>query len=390
MLISLSNGVRPLAVCSDHPFVARVSENSKLGDDEKRVTALLLRSPDATSEILPEGYRAYLFQYESTEKLRDSYVLPTTLHYLQEGDVIRVDPIRRRVRALYRRASTANFFLVTERCDNFCLMCSQPPRQQNDDWLVDELLRVIPLVDKTTTSLGITGGEPGLLGPRLIELVRAIRDALPRTALHILSNGRAFSDLPFARDLSAIRHGDLMVGIPLYSDLAEEHDYIVQAAGAFDQTVRGILNLKSEGVRVEVRVVIHGDTVERLPELAAFLARNLTFVDHVALMGLELTGFAKTNLNELWVDPVDYVTQLEEAVRTLRHARVPMSIYNHQLCVLPSALRGFARKSISDWKNTYAPECSECDVRDECGGMFASSSIRKSRGISPLREGAPQ
>jgi hypothetical protein len=34
-----------------------------------------------------------------------------------------------------------------------------------------------------------------------------------------------------------------------------------------------------------------GQTFARLPQLAEFIVRNLTFVDHVALMGLEITGF---------------------------------------------------------------------------------------------------
>jgi len=56
--------------------------------------------------------------------------------------------------------------------------------------------------------------------------------------------------------------------------------------------------------------VVHADTYVRLPEFARFLARNLLFVDHVAIMGLELMGFAKANLDAIWIDPVDYQTQL--------------------------------------------------------------------------------
>jgi len=43
----------------------------------------------------------------------------------------------------------------------------------------------------------------------------------------------------FARRLASIHHPDLMLGNPLYSDLSEEHDYVVQARGAFNETVRG-------------------------------------------------------------------------------------------------------------------------------------------------------
>jgi len=49
--------------------------------------------------------------------------------YLAAGDVIAFDPGSRRFRVLFRRASKHNSFLVTERCNHYCLMCSQPPRK---------------------------------------------------------------------------------------------------------------------------------------------------------------------------------------------------------------------------------------------------------------------
>jgi hypothetical protein len=42
----------------------------------------------------------------------------------------------------------------------------------------------------------------------------------------------------------------------------------------------------------------------QLRDTCAWLARNLPFVDHVALMGLENTGFALANQDLLWIDPL--------------------------------------------------------------------------------------
>jgi hypothetical protein len=94
------------------------------------------------------------------------------------------------------------------------------------------------------------------------------------------------------------------------------------------------LNLKRCGKRVEIRVVIHGQTFERVPQLAEFIARNLTFVDQVVLMGLEIIGFTKANLTDLWIDPFDYQRQLSRAVDILEANRINVSIYNHQLSYL--------------------------------------------------------
>lgn len=376
-------GLAPIAESSTTPFIGRISENAGLPEAARAQEILLVRGG---SDALPAGFRAYLVYESSASALPacDAYVLHEAMRYLEHGDVVRVDPHRRALSALYRRASPTNSLLVTERCDNYCIMCSQPPRPDDDSWLLEEVMRVIPLMSPETRVLGITGGEPALLGERLVELVDALRRHLPRTAVHILSNGRRFANLDFARSLADTRHPDLMIAVPLYSDLPEEHDYVVQARGAFSETVRGILNLKRLRQRVEIRVVIHAETYARLPDFARFLARNLLFADHVALMGLELVGFAKTNLEALWVDPLDYQSELVDAVEILCRAGMSVSIYNHQLCVLDERLHPFARKSISDWKNAYFAECDGCAKRGECGGFFASAKLRKSRGIVPI------
>ena len=110
---------------------------------------------------------------------------------------------------------------------------------------------------------------------------------------------------------------------------------------------------RSVGARVEIRVVLHQQTYARLPKLAEFITRNLRFVDQVALMGLEMTGFTRANLAQLWIDPVDYREPLRLAVAHLQGHGLDVSIYNHQLCVLDRDLWPVARKSISDWKNEY-------------------------------------
>jgi His-Xaa-Ser system radical SAM maturase HxsC len=371
-------GLRPLSPTSSRPFVARVTDAA---DRPNSAEALLVRTGDAA----PPGFRAYLFDAPSVvDGLQDAFVVAKEHAHVGRGDVVLIDPQRRTLTSLYRRSSRFNSLLVTERCDNYCVMCSQPPRDVDDTWISDVLEQAIPLISRDTVEIGITGGEPGLLGPRLLRLVTSLRDHLPSTALHILSNGRRFRDLAFARDLARVRHHDLMIGIPLYADLARDHDFIVQSVGAYDDTLRGILNLKRSGLRVELRFVVQRDTVERMTALAEFVARNLRFLDHVAIMGLELTGFARANLDEVWVDPLEYRRELTEAVSTLTRAGLATSIYNHPLCVIDERVWPFARKSISDWKNEYAEECGACCRRAECGGFFVTSRLRRTRGVRAI------
>lgn len=304
--------------------------------------------------------------------------------YLADGDVMALDPVSRRFRVLYRRESKSNTFLVTERCNHYCLMCSQPPRKVNDGWIIDEISDCIDLIDPATESIGFTGGEPLLEGRRFLSLLTKMRDRLPATSVHVLTNGRAFADDSVVTAWAEIRHPDLMAGIPIYAAVDHIHDYVVQAQGAFDETVLGILRLKDKGQRVEVRVVLHAITAPRLKQTCEWFARNLPFVDHIALMGLENTGFALANQELLWIDPLDYAGDLVAGVQTLRAAGMNVSVYNLPLCVLDRSIWDVAVQSISDWKNAYLPVCDECGVRNRCSGFFSTGRPRISRGISPI------
>ena len=310
----------------------------------------------------------------------------SNLDYLSDGDVIYVSPDGF-VRTLYRKNSLHNFILFTDQCNSYCLMCSQPPKPINDFDRIDEHFRLIDLVDPETREIGITGGEPTLFKDDFIRLIEYCKSKLPSTTLHVLTNGRLFYYRDFARQLGEIHHPDIMLGIPLYSDVDSEHDFVVQAKGAFEETVLGLQYLDRYNVPIEIRIVIHKQTYTRLPKLAEFIARNFPFTAHVALMGLEMTGFVNRNLGQLWIDPHDYQAELGQATEILSLSGLNTSIYNHQLCVLDPKLWPFARKSISDWKNIYLEDCERCVMREECGGLFQSSAKRHSAYIKPFLSG---
>jgi His-Xaa-Ser system radical SAM maturase HxsC len=332
-----------------------------------------------------QGYQLAVSRDERPAYASLSYVrLPDGFAELGEGDVLRIQPETRRVRVLYRRSSRHNALLVTERCNNFCLMCSQPPKSVDDGWLLDEIADALPLIDSTTPSLTFTGGEPLTEWRRFISLLDLTRDLLPNTAVHVLTNGRGFASPEVASAWAAVDHPNLTAGIPIYAAVDHIHDYVVQAKGAFDQTVLGVLHLKDRGQAVEIRIVLHAITAPRLRETCAWIARNLPFVDHVALMGLENTGFAIANNDLLWIDPVDYSDQLAAGVDVLSTAGVNVSVYNLPLCVLDPSVRPFAVQSISDWKNAYLPECDDCSVRRDCAGFFSTGRPKFSRGIAPI------
>ena len=348
-----------------------------------RPLACLVRGGQAA----PPGYGSYLTR--GTEPGTAALPGPTLrlgpeLDHLDAGDIIHVPADGRRVTVLWKNSATHNGLLLTEQCDNYCLMCSQPPKDRDDSWLFDRARKVISLLPESARSLSLTGGEPTLHADALIGLLSHCVTAAPRLSIHLLSNGRRFADLGFARRYAAVGLPDIMAGIPVYAPEPGLHDFIVQAVGAFDETIHGILNLASLGQAVEIRVVVQRHTVPILAGLATFIARNLPFVAQVALMGLEMTGLARPNSAQVWADPADYQRELIEAVGILTTAGISTRIYNHQLCVLDRGLWPYAVRSISDWKNDYLDICRSCSVREACGGVFTTSGNRLSQHLRPI------
>lgn len=334
-----------------------------------------------------EGFGAILsfvplFQH-SKPKI-DYLQIPDYMDYLGQGDVISYGDDGS-IWTIFRNSSNYNTFLLTEQCNHFCLMCSQPPKNINDSWLLDQAMTAIDYIPKYTSRIGFSGGEPTLYKEKLIDLVQKCSGILPKTKIDILTNGRAFSDENYARLLAKVNHQHCMLCIPVYSDRPDIHDYVVQSKGAFDETIEAILNLKALGQKVEVRIVIHKQTAGTLVETARYITKNLRFVDHVALMGLEITGFTRANLEELWIDPYDYRDILSESVQILNSSNIKNSIYNHQLCTVNPNVHSNYVHSISDWKNEFLETCNECDRRSDCGGFFSSSILyRHSSYIKPM------
>jgi hypothetical protein len=190
-------------------------------------------------QVVPDdlsGYRGALTTSDVGNRSLSTPVVHRTreIDHLLSGDVIVMEPTSGFVRSLYRPADTHNSIFVTERCNSNCLMCSQPPKDRDDSTeLTERNLELIRLIKPAPEYLTITGGEPTLLGNKLFEMVASLRDRMPDTAIHMLTNGRRFAWPDFTRRFAAIGHPNLSLGVPLYSDVATDHDYIVQAKDAF-------------------------------------------------------------------------------------------------------------------------------------------------------------
>ena len=296
-----------------------------------------------------------------------------------EGDVVLINSHGLISFYYEKQALRGNALFVTERCNHRCIMCPQPPVTSEVDKTPINM-KLIQLMGKEVQEIGITGGEPTLLGDKLFELIRQIQHYAPHAGINVLSNGVRFADKEYAKKMALCKHYDLQIDIPIFSDIASEHNYIV-GAPTFYKTIQGLYNLALFHQKIGLRIVVHKKTYRRLPQLAEYIYRNFPFVQQVAFLQMETIGIPEERMPELWVEPHDYNKQLREAIRILDNRGIHVAIYNAQLCVLPEDLRPFAVKSISDWKDSYVEECDGCALRGECGGVFATNKGQLSKYI---------
>lgn len=327
------------------------------------------------------GYLATITVKTTFAANNKPFCIVDSVESFNEGDVVVINK-KGEIIFVYEINSIHNALMATERCNHRCIMCPQPPILQEKDKTPFNL-KLISLFNKKTQEIGITGGEPTLIGDNLFTLIHHIKKYLPQTAISILSNGVKFADKEYAMNLAKCRHQNLQIDIPLFSDIAEEHNRIV-GAKTFYKTVQGLYNLALFRQRIGLRIVVHKQTYKRLPQFADFIYHNFPFVAQVAFMQMETTGLAKENFDELWIDPYDYNDELREAVLLLADREMKPYIYNAQLCVLPQDIRCYAQQSISDWKDIYIEECDGCSLKEQCAGFFESNRLAHSSHIKKV------
>lgn len=341
---------------------------------------------DANANKAPMGYVATISANQNFKDNGKAYCIVNDTSSFHEGDVVVINRSGEIV-FVYEIGSDYNVLMATELCNHRCIMCPQPPILKEKDRTPFNL-KLISLMNKSTKEVGISGGEPTMIGDNLFVLIKHIKKELPQSAISILSNGVKFANKDYAMKLAMCRHHDLQIDIPLFSDIAEEHNRIV-GAKTFYKTVQGLYNLALFHQRIGLRIVVHKQTYKRLPQFADFVYHNFPFVSQVAFMQMETMGMAKDNFDQLWIDPYDYNKELREAVLLLKDRGMKPYIYNAQLCVLPEDIRRYAVQSISDWKDIYLPECDGCVLRGQCAGFFESNRQAHSAHIHKIEHISP-
>ncbi|MBO9102185.1 MULTISPECIES: His-Xaa-Ser system radical SAM maturase HxsC [unclassified Rhizobium] len=335
----------------DRPLVVRLRETFPAGEQGEH-DAFLIGGDEVSREFDFHGFSLTVYAPATTPL---------------DGDVLLIPDDGSAARRLVRAGSKHNTFLVTEQCDQLCVMCSQPPKKYHVD--IFEYLEIAAQLAPQNAYIGITGGEPLLHKEKLFRFLRSVTAARPDLRFHILSNGQFFeaADMETLADIGWDR---MLWGIPLYAADATVHDAIVGKQGAFEKLQKSFQLLLRAGALVELRTVILRQNWAHLPGLASYVTTRLPFIDVWALMQLENIGYGRMNWSASFQDTSLDFSSLKTAVNVAIAHDIRVSLYNFPLCSVPKAYRHLAPSTISDWKRKYLEFCDGCAVRSACGGFF--------------------
>ena len=74
--------------------------------------------------------------------------------HIAEDDIIGISPDGSRITVLWKSTAMHNSLLLTEQCDNYCLMCSQPPKTATTPGCSSRAKRIVSLLPPTAPEPG--------------------------------------------------------------------------------------------------------------------------------------------------------------------------------------------------------------------------------------------
>jgi len=273
---------------------------------------------------------------------------------------------------------------VSFSCNNHCLFCVQgKKREEIRDKTLQEIKREMGQAIRDCQSIVLTGGEP-TIRPDFLEIVKYAKK-LGFGTIQIQTNGRMFAYREFCE--KTIKAGANEFSPALHGHIAELHDYLTAAKGSFEQTTKGIQNLKKLGQKVVTNTVVTKSNYRNLPEIAKLLID--LGADQYQFAFVHPTGSAFSNFESI----VPRMTLIEpyikkgldigiENKKTIMTEAIPycfMKGYENYVAekIIPDTKIFDYQKVVEDFTETRrtegkakGPNCQNCFYNEICEGPW--------------------
>ena len=277
--------------------------------------------------------------------------------------------------------------MMTEACNSNRIMCpmSSNARKRGNRLSEKEAEEELSHLCEDTEHIDITGGEPFLNAPLVLDVMKRLNEQHAQIPVQILTNGRALSLPSIQKAIAPLITSRYRFAVPVHAGNADLHDSITQTPGSFEQTMRGLTFLSSTPAQIEIRIVGHRLNMDHLAELCDTLLQSGIRIHVVNFIAMEMNGSAARNRELLWVDYKAFFEKAKPIIRRLIHHGIDVGLYDFPLCAVEPAYWPLAKKSIAGWKVRYPEGCAQCDEKAACGGIFRSTALLGLCPVYPIK-----
>lgn len=152
-------------------------------------------------------------------------------------------------------------------CNNRCKFCVFGKERKKFPDRTEKQIKKILNYNCNYKSVVFTGGEP-CLRKDLINLVKYAK-SLGFKEIQIQSNGRMFTYIGICQEL--LKAGANEFALAIHGHNSKVHDYLTSVEGSFEQTIKGIKNLKDLEQYVITNTVITKTNYKYIPKIAKML-----------------------------------------------------------------------------------------------------------------------
>lgn len=255
---------------------------------------------------------------------------------------------------------------ITSYCNNNCVSCFEKKKNlEFKDY--ETVIKEIKNSEDSISEIEFRGCEC-TIHPDFLKIIRYLKKK--NYKYHLKSNLRMLSYIKFARKIASPHL--MTVNTTLHGPNKEVHDSITLSKGSFNQTLRGIHNLKELGFNnIHVNMAINKLNYESI--IPVFNLLNKIGITHIRYSFLRPENNAYKNINKIYVHPRLIKKELIQLI-PLTNKNIHISVEWAPLCLLPEQ---------PDWIIKYTDKktrfvggynadidlCSGCKDEDNCIGI---------------------
>ncbi len=266
---------------------------------------------------------------------------------------------------------------VWNRCNNRCIMCSNPAVfQDGSDSYLYSFEKIIQRIQSSSKSwrqsrenINLTGGEP-TIHPRFLELCYWLRKKFPENKLVLATNGRMFSYPSFARKFLMINN--VVIETALLGFDQKSHESITRVKDSFIQAMEGIRNIskyRKEGQELEIRTILVKQNYKVTEKILDLVYNNFPSIERMIIIFPEPEGVCGKNFKTVGVTYSQVKEEIISVVKKQKDKFKDLRLYHFPLCTIPAKLWKYTWATQRREEIDYLPSCKECFYKDYCCGI---------------------